>query len=1239
MRKDVFLSHSSSDRKTAERIRRYFESHGLTCWIAPRDIPPGADWVESIIDGIESCSAILLIVSRQSNNSPQVRRELEIAVSRGLTLVSVVIEKVELSKWMQYYISTRQWYDATSGELDVHLPEILEALSPGETEVFADLSNISSILERDIGRLASAIEYEKTSTGRLELGERRKATVLHVSIDNPSLLEHELSPTAETTISETLSNMVGKVTEAYGGSVEQHGRFDYRCFFGLEHALEDDSQRAVSSAIRLFNGLGELNRIVRKRGLLLEFCMGASSGALRVTRKKSGKLSALGNAIEEAEQLASSRSKNDLVVSEEIFRVCRHRFAFERIEPDSGKPYYRLDDYTVAPVEGRILQVRSPLVGRESELTQLSDILKRQHEGKKRNRRGGAIHLVQGIMGEAGLGKSRLVHEFRKTFCKGRDDTLVLEGHTLSYVQPPYWLWTDLLQRLLGIDEENKPDYGDFERLLGRLGDDEDLGQSAAFLAEALSIDSEDPRLRQLDGKAVALETRVAFSTLLQALARRNRLVVILEDLHRIDNTCREVLEFVIGNCDTSSPIVFLLVYRPEREDGRPVEFTIHPGYARVTELALFELSESSSEKLLGNLLISLGNSGDVSKRVAGLIMSCSRGNPLFLEEMVLDLVESETLRETDERWGFDRPVEDVLVPTTLTGLLQSRLDRLPVEWRSELQNLSVLGMEFSEGLCRRYHEKLHGRGPDEPIIEGLERKGFIVCSRSAFEKRYRFGNKLIHDVAYGSILPSNLELLHGAVARALEDFYSDDSGRSAGALTRHWEKAGDVAKTIEWGTRALDAAAESFQNEMALYLAARLEEWIESITDSKEKSASLAGVLLTKAKVQGLQGKTDRAERSLERALQIATEHELRELESLARIIYANSLLMKGHPQKARENLETALSISRERGDRSRESLALIGFGGLGLSEGKLDEALKVYSRAEEISREIGNRENEGGCLVNQGIAYHTRGMLDQALEHYLKAQRIFDETGNRKSSASNLVNVGILHFNQDRMEEAKECYGKALGLLRRIGFRRGEGHALVNLGIVHRCEGRLRESMSCFVQAMQIHREIANRGSEVLNLINMSELYLKMEDPDQALAKCSLALDISREIHSRRLEGHTLSQLGDVYRILGRLQEAFEALEESLQILRELDEKKQEGAALRRLGLLHCERGSTDEAFECYAESVGIIENLKGGVFDSEELLELRRRLVEMGVSETDLPLPKHWDLPADKAGPVHD
>ena len=121
----VFISHSSQDKEIADKVTAYLELHNQVCWIAPRDIPPGADWAESILDGIDTASGMILIVSAAINDSPHIRREVERAVSNKIPIYPIIIEKFQYAKWIQYYISAHQWIDASSGDLEIALNKIV----------------------------------------------------------------------------------------------------------------------------------------------------------------------------------------------------------------------------------------------------------------------------------------------------------------------------------------------------------------------------------------------------------------------------------------------------------------------------------------------------------------------------------------------------------------------------------------------------------------------------------------------------------------------------------------------------------------------------------------------------------------------------------------------------------------------------------------------------------------------------------------------------------------------------------------------------------------------------------------------------------------------------------------------------------------------------------------------------------------------------------------------------------
>ncbi|MBD3369275.1 tetratricopeptide repeat protein [Candidatus Fermentibacteria bacterium] len=1227
----IFLSYGSKDSETARRILDFLESNGVDCWIAPRDIPPGTDWVEAIIDGIDAASGMVLIVSSAANQSPQVRRELERAVSRGLNLVSILIEPVALSKWMQYYTSTHQRYDASSGELGDHLPRILEALRPSDLRVSADMSNLSSLLEEDIGRLASSIGFEEAESLHLKPGERRRATVLSIRVTPPEtgLDSHSMT---EKRIAETLGDMVKRVVEAFGGEVETSKAYAYRCVFGLEKALESDSHRAVSSAVRLFNGLGEMNRVLRSRDMVLDFSMAAASGSLEVVSTQPGKTEISGYPLRQADELAESGTNNELLVTESVHRSCGDRFDFRPVETDGARDCYRLVDYSIVPVEGRVLHVRGPLIGRDTDLSRLGRLLERQIGGASRNRRGGARHFVFGLRGEAGIGKSRLVYEFLEQFCAHRDEVLVLRGSTLSYAQPPYWIWTSLIRRQLGIERNGSLDYAELKEHLRGMGEDTELMSSAPFLADLLGIDPGDDPSTELEAEAKALENRVTIRNFVSALARSGKLVIVLDDLHRMDSASRRTLEFVIGNCDTPFPIVFLLVYRSEREDGSSVEFDILPGYAQLEEMMLSPLGDNDSTKLLAHLLAEIDSAESISPEARDRLLSSARGNPLFLEELVLDLVETAGLVVKDGTWVLGGAMDEINIPTTLRSLLQARLDRLPADWRNVLQSTSVLGMEFPLGLYRCFSRRVLSREPETSILDELVSRDLLSCKRSAFQKRYRFGSKLLHGSAYQSILKENLQLMHRAAAESIEEYYPEEDERVPGMLAHHWERAGDAEKAIEWGLKALSNATDAYQNDTAIELTDKLAEWLESRPESRDRTEKLFTVLKDRCWIENNLGHKDLQHEYLSRAMDLVRDTDLNDQIAEIGIMMGRYLEMVGDTDEAEERFRESLDISRREGNEKFEGHCLMALGGIESRRGDSDSAMEYYRRAHRMFERIEDRHNEGSILINMGILNHRLGRIDEALDCYHRGLEIFERMGNRKARAVTLINLGIMHSDQDRMEKALECYRKASGIFRSIGFRRGEAGALVNTGIIQRQMGRTDQALESFEQSLLIEREAGDRANESIALINLGATRMLQQEYGKALECYQRSLEISREMGVRRIEGYSLSCVASAYRELGRSDEALELFEESIRILSDIGEKKALASTTSNLGLLHCATGDIEKALERYLESIRIIKEIGTGRYDSEDTVALYDRLIDLGLAEEEVPWPDHWEPRAD-------
>lgn len=1216
--KPLFISYSSQDKDVADHVLSFFESRGLNCWIAPRNIPPAADWAESIIDGIDSASAMVLLLSRYSNESPQVRREVERAVNNGLIIYPLILENIELSKWMQYYISAHQWYDATDVSLNRRLAELISSIrsQQDEQETEPDLSDLPILLENDLATLSTALEVEDNEPERLLPDERRMVAVLNVTAD---LSDHEVVPSVRRMVSRTVVNLIKRYAKFYGGYFDSRSLNVYRCVFGLEQLLEDDSRRALGCGISLFHALSKVNYTLKSRKLSMDFGLGLASGTIDVNNTGEEDPNPHGEVLQQAQEL-SEKASNELLATRTIYNAIRDKYSWE----EYSEGVYRLSRISFSVPRTRVFSVHTPFVGREKELSSLISLLERQNRSTQKNHLGGSKHLVMGIRGEAGIGKSRLVHEFIEGNCLN-DDYLVLRGQTLSFAQPPCWMWTTLLRSILGIEHGSDLNYQEFLDRLKIFNGDDALLNSAPFLAELLSVGSGDNRLENLDSKAIALETKIAFRNLLKVLSKNNKLLVVLEDLHWLEESDRGILEFVTGNCNTELPIVFLLIYRPERVDGTLVQFDIQSAYNIADDMDITEVDEKSSIDLIRQLLASESDSGVklIDSEAKKFLLDRSRGNPFYLEELVLDLIESGTLVELEKEWRFALSIGEIFVPGTLTGLLQSRLDRLPESWRGVLQHSSVLGVEFQLKLYRKLANKLFlGRAQPE-VFEGLERKQMLLSANSAFEKKYVFRHILLHDTAYSSIHGINLKVLHKAAAESIEELLPNERERISGILMHHYEKAGENHKAIQWGFRAL----KHYTGEEALKLSHRLENLLEEQREYEQYGENVFKLLSSREQVLDILGNRAEQKATIERMIKLAETSDsdyrmavaLKKLGALARVT--------GNLDQARTNWERALELTRKAGNRAFEGIVLGNLAALHINQGRLDEARANYEKALMIHRDAGDLRSEGIILGNLGILYKNQSRMEEARSHYEKALEIAHKVGDRRSIGDVLGNIGSLLWFQGHLDEAGEYYEKSLAKQQEIGNRRSAGITLTNLGILRMSQGRMDEAQAYYSKALEIARENGDRLIEGNILGNLGVLYAEQGAIDKAIDNYEKALEIHRKVGNRTFEGIVLGNLANSHFKQGRMKMAKEHYEMALEVDREVKNRREEGNVLANLGCLLFEEGNSEEAYYCYQKAFTITSELKLDRETLNGLEDLHDKLLSVDYSNKEISWPDHW------------
>ena len=969
-------------------------------------------------------------------------------------------------------------------------------------------------------------DYVFEEKGELKPGERREIAVLFLDLGGFTAMSDKLDHEVVHDIAGGVMDALVNITGRFGGYVDKIEGDRIMALFGARKAGENDSTRCVSCGLHMLDVIKTANDILTDSGISVTARVGINSGPVTVAPDAIGHLTAMGRTVNLASRMEETAHTDTILVPDTVHEKCMNLFSWKdmgtiKLKGISSPVHVWRPTASISSSKPRWERIplvsRSGFAGRSEELSRLSDKLLAQRTGNTGNSRlGGVKHIVLGLKGEAGIGKSRLVHEFVQQQCVSDPDVLVLRGQSLSYAQPAYCLWTSLLCDLLDIESDYKMRYEEFKSKIHDITDNSDLFNSLPFLSEVLSIRSGDKRLSELDSKAIALETRIAFRNLLKALAANKRLIVVLDDLHWIDSTCRNVLEFVISNCSTKTPILFLLIYRPEREDGRTVEFDIKHSYAELEEIPISSIDKQPCQEIIAKILSGLGTDEtlEISTEVEDFLLKYSQCNPFFLEELILDTVESNILHENKGRWEFTRPVSGVPIPSSLKGLLQSRLDHLSEEWKGVLQKSSVLGVEFKLKLYNRLAEELSIEKDSREVLNNLERRQFLIGMGTAFEQKYMFRHILIHDAAYNSILESNRKLLHRITAGLIEEMYPDDEQEIADILAHHWERAGVRDKAIQWGIINLVYKVKTYQHEKALELSEKLESWILEQPLDTDSSDKLLEVMMQKVSTLDLLGRRKDQEQMLLRMNGIADEYELSTWKGKIQSALGTVLRITGRLNEAGEFCRNALEIQRRTGNRKYESEALCNLGIISRIKDKPGEAQEYFEMALKINREDDNRSMEGILLGNLGNFYFDQGQMDEAIRYYKEALEINRETGDRRNEGIALGNLGNPLIAKGETELALEYYRQALKLHREVGNRKSEGVTLGNIGVLYFEHDRFDESREYYEKALEIHMEVGNRRMEAVFCADLALLRLKQNDAAGALEYYRKSLAIIEEL-----------------------------------------------------------------------------------------------------------------------------
>lgn len=533
-------------------------------------------------------------------------------------------------------------------------------------------------------------------------GERKLVTALFTDIVGSTSLAEQMDPEDWREVVSGAHRRVSEAVYQYEGTIAQLLGDGVLAFFGAPLAHEDDAERAMRAAVGILAKIEEYSGELKTKKSISNFQMriGLNTGLVVVGNIGSDlhmEYLAIGDTVNLAARIQSAAEPNSILVAESTQRLASSLFDFE----DRGRitvkgksepvQVYRVLGERKGAVRTRgIAGLNSPLVGRQREFSTLVQISQDARAG-----RGSIVSII----GEAGLGKSRLVAEWRKATMEetGERPLRWVEGRCLSFgTSMAHHLSTDILRGIIGVsagaseDETHHALWQTTEQLF-----DGEMKEVYPYLGHLLGLKLEEDmaaRVKYLDGPALQSKYISAYKRLLQSLARSVPLVVVCEDLHWADPSSVE-LGLQLLPIAAEVPLVYVFVTRADKDapGWKLISQTHEIAGVGAIELHLAPLSDVESRSLVSNLL----QVEALPENLRGLILAKAEGNPFFVEEVIRMLIDRGGIALKDGKWTVTREIQNIEIPDTLQGVLTARIDRLSDDAKRTLQIAAVIGRKF----------------------------------------------------------------------------------------------------------------------------------------------------------------------------------------------------------------------------------------------------------------------------------------------------------------------------------------------------------------------------------------------------------------------------------------------------------------------------------------------------------------------------------------------------------------
>jgi class 3 adenylate cyclase/tetratricopeptide (TPR) repeat protein len=934
-------------------------------------------------------------------------------------------------------------------------------------------------------------------------GEMKQVSVLFCDIVGSTALTERLGAEAMRDLVNRFLEVSIAEVQRYDGTVPQFTGDGFMAIFGAPRTYEDHVRRAMLAALGISRSLAAQGEAAESERLDLPVRIGINTGPV-VFGPISGGFgmeTAIGDTANLAAHLQQAAAPGTILLSEATRLSALSYALVDSVGPLAIKgkagpvPAYRLLGVSRwrAARDGAMPERATNFVDRVDEVAALQRFLEQAENGHGR---------AVGIVGEPGIGKSRIIDEIRRRHPLGR--VTWVEGRCLSYgTAIPYLLILDVLRSNCGIVETDTPEEITQKVRIGLIEVGMDPDQDGPFLLHLLGITGADDPSMLSQPEAVKEKTFEVFRQLAVKGSQRRPLVLVLEDLHWVDTLSQELAESLAENVP-SAAILIVATYRPE---FRPP----WAGKSYAAQIPLQPLSPDDSLDVVRSVL----RDESLADPVTDEIVAKADGNPLFLEQLAL---------HAGETAG---PRSELMVPATIHDVVMARIDRLPEEAKRLLQTTAVIGREFSLRLLRAVWPR---RDRIEALLRDLCRLDFLYERAEDEGSAYIFRHALTQEAAYGSLLERHRRAHHAAIGYALEALYVGRADEVAELLALHFGRSEEAEKAVDYAIIAAEKAQRRWANSEALSYFNDALHRLDGMPDTAANRLRRIDSVIKQADVKYLLGEyTDNIE-ALERIRSYVGD--VGDPRRCATWHYWIGLLhgvTGGHLQIAIEHCQEAAKIASASGLDDIDALAESCLSQVYVVAGRLRDAVEAGERALASFEARGNLWWAARTLWFLSIAANALGKWDASLNYCRRGLEhgiALKELRYKSVEVIGWFRMGSAYIQQGDLERGLQCCDEALavaGISRDAMLAKGiRGYGEIKAGRINFGIAELSEAVAWFSNSDL-------RYTYLHLVLWLAEGYLRRGDRSNARPLIQDVLDTARRAGYFHFEGRAWWLLGD--------------------------------------------------------------------------------------------------------------